>query len=225
MGIEVRKYNLPDIEILNDYREDCKSIIWIPDKIYIVLGISNKAEDALIADNIVNDNVPVLKRPSGGETVVLSPKTLVISAIDTYSATSQHPPATSNQQPVTSSQQPATRFNSPKEYFKLFNTKIISALSKLGVRNLKQKGISDIAIGEKKILGSAIYRTRDKIFYQSVLNISENPELFERYLKHPKKEPDYRKGRGHKDFVSSVYKEGYKIGIELIVGVLKDEFK
>ena len=46
--INVLKYNLPDIDILNNYREDVKCFFWIPDKVYVVLGISNNPEEALI---------------------------------------------------------------------------------------------------------------------------------------------------------------------------------
>jgi lipoate-protein ligase A len=35
--------------------------------------------------------------------------------------------------------------------------------------------------------------------------------MMEKYLKHPTKEPDYRKGRSHKDFVSSLKESGYDI--------------
>ena len=86
------------------------------------------------------------------------------------------------------------------------------------------KGISDIAIKDKKILGSAIYRSKDKIFYQAVLNVSENPQLFDKYLKHPKKEPDYRNGRLHSDFVTSFHAEGYVIDAISIIQALRPLF-
>ena len=200
--IEVIKYNLPDIDILYNYRDDIKCRFWIPDKIYVVLGVSSKPEEALIQKNISENKIPVYKRPSGGETVVLSPNTLVISAIALYE-----------------------NLKSPKEFFRLFNNKIIYGLNSLGIENLFYKGISDIAIKDKKILGSAIYRTKDKIFYQAVLNVSENPWLFEKYLQHPKKEPDYRNGRLHSDFVTSLHAEGYIVDTVSVIGALKPLFQ
>ena len=53
-----------------------------------------------------------------------------------------------------------------------------------------------------------------------MLNISEDAEVFEHYLKHPVKEPDYRKGRSHKDFVTSLKAEGYTINTEEIINML-----
>ena len=150
---------------------------------------------------IEHDNIKVYKRPSGGEAVVLTPKTIVISAVSIYQ-----------------------NLTSPREFFKLYNNRIIDGLNSLGIKELYYKGISDISIKEKKILGSSIYRTKDKIFYQAVLNISQEADLFERYLKHPKKEPDYRKGRNHNDFVTSIYAEGYIIDPISIIQKLKPYF-
>jgi lipoate-protein ligase A len=48
--------------------------------------------------------------------------------------------------------------------------------------------------------------------------------LIERYLKHPKKEPDYRRGRSHKDFLSSIHKKGYEVSIMDLIDLLQKEF-
>ncbi|PLW94333.1 MAG: hypothetical protein C0591_13050, partial [Marinilabiliales bacterium] len=66
-----------------------------------------------------------------------------------------------------------------------------------------------ISIGVKKILGSSIYRKQQTLFYHAVLNISEPVENISLYLKHPKKEPDYRLGRNHEEFFTSLKNEGY----------------
>jgi lipoate-protein ligase A len=188
------KYNLPDFEILESNKDFAFSI-WQPDKKYIILGRSNNAEDSVFIEKAVNDNIEILKRPSGGETVILSPKTLVISV-----------------------KLPIDNSLKVHKYFALINEKIIEALQNLGIENLRQKGISDISIGEKKILGSSIYKKPNSIFYHAVLNISESPETLEKYLKHPKREPDYRNGRKHSDFVTSLKNEIFEISSEIISG-------
>jgi lipoate-protein ligase A len=102
------------------------------------------------------------------------------------------------------------------DYFRLINDRIIQSLENLGIKDVSMKGISDISIGEKKILGSSIYRKKDMLFYHAVLNVSEKTEIIQKYIKHPKREPDYRKGRKHCDFVSSIKAEGYDISISEI---------
>ena len=180
-------YNLPDQKVF-DSDKNVDYIVWKPDQRYLVLGRSNTAENSLIAKNVDADQVQVLKRPSGGEAVLLSPNMLIIAVKLKLSEDFK-----------------------PHDLFIIANQKIKKALADFGVFNIQSRGISDISIGEQKILGSAIFKKPDAVFYHAVLNISEDVSLIERYLKHPKKEPDYRQGRTHKSFVSSLHEQGFLI--------------
>jgi lipoate---protein ligase len=176
-------YCLPDVALLNDDATQT-FLVWQPDKPYIVLGASNRPEDALYIENILQDDITVMKRPSGGQTVMLTPGNLVIAGVFPHSL-------------------------QPKNLFNAINSLIISVLEETGVGTLSLRGISDIAIDGKKILGSAMYRNREKLLYHAVLNVSEPAATFEKYLRHPGKEPDYREGRTHADFVTSLWEQGY----------------
>ena len=79
--IEVSEYNLPDIELLNE--ETNKFLLWVPDKTYIILGASNKAHIAVEESLALRDNITVMKRRTGGQTVMLTPNNLIISAVIT----------------------------------------------------------------------------------------------------------------------------------------------
>jgi len=186
-------YPLPDSVLLDPESEGTAFMVWQPERSCIVLGTSNSPESAVHLELAEAEEVPVYKRHSGGQTVILTPRTLVISI-------RFHAPAMEN----------------PKTYFRRINRIIMDALEETGVRNLAEKGISDIAIGEKKILGSSIYRKRTLVLYHAVLNISESPAYIARYLKHPSKEPDYRAGRNHEEFVTSIHAEGYVTDSEQI---------
>jgi len=201
VSIKVGKYDLPDSYLYENNIDTPLIKVWIPDKICIVLGRSNNSIDSLYRKNIIDDNIPVYKRPSGGETVLLTPKTLIISIAMNQSG-----------------------FMGGKVYFKMINNKIIDSLKSLGIKNLNYRGISDIAINDLKILGSALYQNRDVVFYHAVLNVSESIELIEKYLKHPNREPDYRKNRSHKDFVTSLAKKNYSIDIDKIKNALENGF-
>lgn len=200
--IKVRTYDLPDIEPLVTNNATDEFFVWVPDKKYLVLGKGNQPEKSLYLEKVFEDRIEILKRPSGGETVILSPNTLVLSAVVTTSS-----------------------LENPTKYFKIFNERIIAGLEYFGIKNLNQKGISDISIGEKKILGSSIYRTKDKIFYHAVLNVAETVETIEKYIKHPSREPDYRKGRRHRDFVTSLKNENYELDIFKLKNVLLHKSK
>lgn len=182
--VEVSDYCLPDIKLLGADNE--RFLVWIPDRKYIVLGASNHPEESLFTDNVIRDNIAVLKRPSGGQTVMLTPDNLIVSVVFS-----------------------GDEVMHPKEIFNNMNLLLISALKEAGISDLSMMGISDIAISGKKISGSAIYRSKDKLLFHAVLNLGESPSTFEQYLRHPQKEPDYRNGRKHVDFVTSLRDKGY----------------
>lgn len=195
MTIEALTYKMPDIQLLDhDDWKDYKFFTWVPDKTYLILGLSNKVEKSLIQETVLEDHVEVFKRPSGGETVILTPKTLVLSTTVNTEG-----------------------FMDPQIFFKNINQIIIEKLSDFGIKDLQFRGISDICIGNKKILGSSIYRRKNKVFYHAVLNVSESIDLISKYIAHPPREPEYRKGRPHKDFVTSIWEAGYQISIEDLV--------
>ena len=199
--IQILEYNLPDSGLIDVEAKDEKWSFWIPDDYYLVLGQSNKAEKSLYLDLVEKDNIKVVKRPSGGESVILSPKTLVISV-----------------RLITD------KMENPQISFRKINGLIIRALGELGVTDLHYKGISDISIGEKKILGSSIYRKKNIVFYHAVLNLSENTELISKYLRHPGKEPDYRKGRDHSEFVTSLTEKGFLINPSQLIKKIEKVF-
>jgi len=190
-------YNLPDQRVLHS-KPNHELFVWQPDKPYLVLGRSNSGLDSLNMEEANKDNITVLKRPSGGETVLLSPRMLVIAILISEK-----------------------KGMKPKDYFVTVNNKIIKTLKNLGVTDLSTKGISDISIGDKKILGSAIYKKPKAYFYHAVLNINEDIGLISKYIKHPSREPDYRQGRPHNEFVTSLWEAGYEIDIRKIEYLLK----
>lgn len=199
--ITVKKYDLPDFDIM-ERQDDFTVKVWRPDQTCLVLGQSNHPETSLVVEEVLEDQIPVYKRPSGGETVILTPNMLVISVVFRV-------PTLQN----------------PKPYFVKINSSIISALEKQGVTGLNQKGISDIAIYDKKILGSSIYRTTEKMFYHAVLNISESIDTISKYIAHPAKEPDYRQGRSHKEFVTSLQEAGHELSIERLEELIVEEVR
>lgn len=184
--IQVTPYDLPDAKLFEGENPKSGFMVWTPESACIVLGQSNNPQDSLEEMLVLEDGITVTKRPSGGETVILTPKMLIISVLIL-----------------------TEKLDNPHQYFKKVNGCIIRALEAAGIKSLGQKGISDITIGNRKILGSSIYRKKERLLYHAVLNIAESPEFIAHYLKHPRKEPDYRQGRDHKEFVTSLLEAGY----------------
>jgi len=105
------------------------------------------------------------------------------------------------------------------------NSLVIECLEDSGVTGLGARGISDITIGNRKILGSAMRNTHGSLIYQAVLNVSEDPRLFETYLRHPRREPDYRTGRSHSDFVTSLKAEGFDLPARDLLSAIETKMK
>lgn len=195
MSVIIRPYDLDDAALFSGTGNGM--LVWQPAGTQIVLGQSNTPERSLIIENIEADNIPVTKRPTGGEAVVLTRQMAVITVAREFRET------------ITS-----------KDFFKVINGMMLDMLSDLGIKNYGMKGISDITIDNRKILGSSMHRREKRLVYHAVLNISEDSGIFERYLKHPGREPDYRLNRRHSEFVTSLKSEGYNIEFKDIAAIL-----
>lgn len=166
------------------------SRVYEPAGVCCVLGAGGSPDRDLILENLAADGVPRLRRRGGGGTVVLSPGQLVLAL--------------------------ATEVGSPfanREYAAAINAWFIEALERLGVRGVVQRGISDLAIGERKILGTSIYRRRLVLFYQASLLVANDLSLFSRYLAMPARVPEYRAGRSHEEFCTTLEREGCRFTV------------
>jgi len=194
-------YDLADRDLYRQKGPPCEYIIWQPQEKLIVIGKSDKPEGSVHLPEARKAGIKILQRPSGGHAVVLSPQMIAISFVQR-----KHP------LPVS------------KEFFKLMNNFIITALEEIGVKDLSQRGISDIAIGQQKICGSAVYRNAYFVFFHAILNVGEAVAEIGKYLQYPARVPDYRNGRTHEKFVTSLWHEGYLLTISETKQALNDQF-
>lgn len=65
-------------------------------------------------------------------------------------------------------------------------------------------GSSDLALSERKCSGNAQKRLRRFLLHHGTLLCDFDLSLLGRYLKHPKKQPDYRRDRPHEAFVANL---------------------
>lgn len=161
--------------------------IWVPAGKALVLGNSQDPEKELNLDPVRADSVPVFKRMSGGGAVLLSPGCLCVGL----------------------------RFAKRKElsiqeYFAMGSGLIQSIVAeRLGVE-LMSRGISDLVCGDgpepglRKVAGCAMYMPRDFVLYLASILVAPDFGDIEKYLAHPSKEPGYRSGRRHRDFLTGL---------------------
>jgi lipoate-protein ligase A len=193
-----------DDQVLSRLGDECTYAfrVYEQERTEVVLGRACKQDDDIIIAHCTADGVPVLKRAGGGGTVVLCSGMVVVSA--------------------------AGRTDTPfalKEHMTAVNERIIRALQGFGIRGLAIRGISDIAIGDRKILGASLHRRHDNILYQGSLLVSCDIRLFERYLVHPGREPDYRAKRPHAEFCTTLSDEGYDAGVPAVIRAVERELE
>lgn len=170
-------------------------------RVEVVLGRSSKIEEDVMVETCADDGIPLSRRRGGGGTVILSPGILILS-IGGRSTLQYH----------------------LREHMNAVNRIIVDTLEQLGVDSPVIRGISDITLGMKKILGSSLYRRKDLVLYQGSLLVNPDLSLMKRYLKQPRKQPAYRKDRSHEDFVTSLHNEGYEIPKVEIIDKLREAF-
>jgi lipoate-protein ligase A len=111
-----------------------------------------------------------------------------------------------------------------KRFFRLIQTPIQEALGHVGIEGVRQRGISDLAYGERKILGSSMRRKGTILLYQAVLLVDVQREIFGELLQHPPKEPDYRQGRDHDSFTVTLRELGFSGSISSVQDAILHQF-
>lgn len=160
---------------------------YVQENTEIILGPSCKAEKEIKLDACTADGIVISYRRSGGGTVVLASGMIVTIVVSDRELG-----------------------DTIEETHARIHRGLISIIDPYLDNSLILRGISDIAIQDKKILGSSLYLSQkpSNYYYQSVLMVDSDLDLLEKYLLHPPKEPAYRQGRPHKYFCTTLRNEG-----------------
>lgn len=154
---------------------------WESDRPFIVLGLAGSLADDVHVSLCRQDGIPVLRRASGGGTVLQGPGCLSYALVLPLT---WHPDLLS--------------IRSTNRYIL---ERIARALHRWHP-SVVFRGISDLAIDERKISGNAQRRKRSALLFHGTLLYGLQAGLIARYLKQPKRQPDYREDRPHTSFLS-----------------------
>ena len=191
-----------DDEILCRCHEPHVLSTWVPKSSLVVLGSSNKADIEVKELACEEDGVPILKRYGGGGTVVLHSGCVVVSLGIWVS-----------------------QFYYNDRYFRKINDAVIHTLAAewREFSGLTQDGLSDLTFGERKIAGTSLFRSRNYLLYQASILVDARVDLMERYLKHPSREPDYRAGKSHRNFVAGLNEYVKSLGPSAVDKLLSEK--
>ncbi len=141
----------------------------------IVMGISGKLEQLVDRDRLSSLDIPLIRRFSGGGTVVVDEETLFVTFIGDKSLLENA---------------------SPETVLKWAESIFQRALGHPEF-HLRE---NDFAIGEKKCGGNALYLQKNRWLLHTSFLWSYKKERMDLLL-HPPKTPTYRLGRSHEDFI------------------------
>ena len=175
-----------DVELAKSAASTGRSLLrfWWGDGPAVVMGSSERAEAVVNTDACTALSVPILKRCSGGGTV------LQTSDVLNYSLITPAPPTLD-----------------VRAAFRQGTDVIRAILRSFGVVGTAC-GTSDVAVGDRKISGNAQAWRWKSLLVHGTLLVDFDFGLAEKILRHPSREPDYRRGRRHRDFLITLRELG-----------------
>jgi len=153
----------------------------------VVVGRSSRVHAEVDLAACAELGVPVLRRPSGGASVVAGPGCLMYAVV-----------LDCRLRPELRSIENAHRF--------VLETNL-RAVRSLGI-DAARKGTSDLAIGDKKFSGNSLRCRRNSLLYHGTLLYQFDLPLVGKLLNMPKRQPPYRAGRSHDEFVTNLSVDG-----------------
>lgn len=152
---------------------------------FIVLGRIGKMDQDLHKEAILADHIPVLRRSSGGGTVVQGPGSLNFSLI------------------LNKDLRP--ELQDLHRSYRIILDHVIAALRRCGIV-CEFRPLCDVVVpdGELKISGNAQRRGRRHVLHHGTILFGMDLNVISRYLTMPQDRPEYRRNRSHKDFVANI---------------------
>jgi lipoate---protein ligase len=158
------------------------------------MGISGKPETLIDIDSVKNAQIPVIKRFSGGGTVIVDENTLFITFIMAKELLCIHP--------------------FPEAILR-WSADLYTDAWKIPRFHLEE---NDYCIGEKKCGGNAQYIKKDRWLHHTSF-LWDYSESNMKYLLLPKKRPKYRQDRPHSDFLTPL--KSYAKNPDILIDQLK----
>jgi lipoate-protein ligase A len=144
----------------------------------VVIGRAGRIEEQVCAEACRADGVEVLRRGSGGGAVLLGPGCLNYSLVFSLDAKPE--------------------WRNVGRSFREILSRMADALG-AGVC-----GQSDLVWRGRKVSGNSQRRTADKLLQHGTLLYRFDGELAARYLLEPTRQPEYRRGRQHTEFLGNL---------------------
>lgn len=157
--------------------------IWEPREDFVVLGYSRSVEADIYQNNCLADRVPILRRYSGGGTVLQCPGVLNFALILRIPTDG-----------------PLSTIRGTNHWILDRHRRALQAITDAPIEH---EGTSDLSIHGMKFSGNAQRRrVRSLLFHGTILYAMDIGRI-ERYLRVPLQQPPYRQNREHREFITN----------------------
>jgi len=157
--------------------------VWESPEYFVVLGRGSKLSEDCFRDACVRDRIKIIRRISGGGTILQGPGCLNFSLILSYSR--------------------ETVYSKIRDSYEHILSQISDEFAKEGC-DTAVCPLSDIAFNGKKISGNAQARKRSFFLHHGTILYDFDIKKISVYLKHPSSEPRYREKRLHQEFLTNI---------------------
>ena len=161
---------------------------WESSKHFVVLGVSSALKEDADTKRCRKDGIPILRRASGGGTVLQGPGCLNFTLVLPLGYTAGLRDINSSYRMI-----------------------LDPCLDALDLADITMRGSCDLALGDRKFSGNAQKRSRYCLLHQGTLLWDFDLGLIPHYLRQPEKQPEYRKAREHLDFVINLPLDGAEL--------------
>lgn len=166
--------------------------VWEMPRACVIVGRASRLDSEVFVDRCARDNVPILRRMSGGSAIVAGPGCLMYSVL------------------LSLEKRPECRQVDAAHRLVMGQTRLAveNGLKRLRVEGeVAVEGICDLTWRGQKISGNALRVKRHWLLYHGTILLSMPLEWISRYLRIPPRQPEYREGRAHERFVTSLRSE------------------
>jgi lipoate-protein ligase A len=157
--------------------------LWEPRQTFVVLGSSSRCHEEVEVSLCRADGVPILRRPSGGASILTGPGCLMYALVLSY-----------EREPQLQAVDLAHRY---------LLGRLASAIGRR-VPGVHEAGTSDLALTDRKFSGNSMRCKRRCLLYHGTLLYDFSLARIGRYLRAPPRQPEYRRARPHRDFVTNL---------------------
>ena len=168
--------------------------LWTLDRPAVVIGRGSKLKGEVNTAYCQSEGIPVLRRCSGGAAIVGGPGCLMYS--------------------VVLSLQLRPQLRQVDQAHRLVMTRLLAAVT-VQHPGVRWQGTCDLTVSERKFSGNSLRIAREHLLYHGTILHAADLAQIDRCLATPPRQPEYRLGRRHADFITNLPVDPVKLADDI----------